>query len=69
VVCPGQRLVRFLGTKEEVISICSHCILAGFQGNELLRHVPVGRVNRDIPAQPIHLQGLLNVFNGGREEA
>jgi hypothetical protein len=64
-----ERLVCFLGTKEEIISVCSHSSLAGFQGNELFRHVPVGRVNRDIPAQPIHLQGLLNVFNRCREEA
>jgi hypothetical protein len=64
-----ESLVCFLGTKIEIISVCGHSSLAGFQGNKLFRHVQVGRVNRDIPVQPIHLQSFLNIFNISREEA
>jgi hypothetical protein len=34
------------------------------QGQQLFRHVLVGRVNRDTPALSIQLQSPLNVFDG-----
>jgi hypothetical protein len=61
--------VCFLSAKEEIFSVGYHGLLAGFQGDQLLQHVPVGGVNQNILAQPLHLQGLLNIFNRGREQA
>jgi hypothetical protein len=61
--------MSFLGAKEEIVGVCSHGILAGLQGDQLLRHILAGRVNRNIPVQPIHLEGLLNVLHRGREQA
>jgi hypothetical protein len=57
----------FLSTKVEIFSVRGHSLLVSFQSDQLLRHVLVGRVNRNIPVHPIHLQSLLNVFDGSRE--
>jgi hypothetical protein len=60
-------LVGFLGAEEEIVGIRSHGILAGPQGDQLLRYIPAGTVNRNVPVHSIHQQGLLNVLNRGRE--
>jgi hypothetical protein len=59
--------VCLLSTKEEIFSIRGHGLFVGIQSDQLFRHVPVGRVNRNIPVHPIHLQSLLDVFDGSRE--
>jgi hypothetical protein len=59
----------FLSAKEEIFSVGGHGLLVGFQSDQLLRHVPVGGVNRNIPAQLVHLQGFLNILNRGRKQA
>jgi hypothetical protein len=54
----------FLSAKEKIFSIRCHGLFAGLQSDQLFRHVPVGRVNRNIPFTPVHLQSPLNVFDG-----
>jgi hypothetical protein len=68
--CPLSRpegRICLLGAEEEIIGVGAHGIFPGLQGHQLLRHVPVGRGNRDTPALSIHLQSLLNVFDGSRK--
>jgi hypothetical protein len=60
--------VCFLGTKEEIFSIGGHGILPGFQGEQLLRHSLVGRVDWGTPVHSVHLESLLNVFDGSRKQ-
>jgi hypothetical protein len=59
--------ICLLGAKKEIVGVGDHGILPGLQGHQLFRHVPVGRGNWDTPAHSIHLQSLLNVFDGSRK--
>jgi hypothetical protein len=60
--------ICLLGTKKEIIGVGGHSILPGLQGHQLLRHVPVGRVNQNTPVLSIQLQSPLNIFDGSEEQ-
>jgi hypothetical protein len=61
--------VSFQGTIVKILSKDKHVRFAGFQCNQLLQHVPIGRVNRDIPLQLIQLDSFLNILRRSREDA
>jgi hypothetical protein len=61
--------ICLLGAKKEIIGVGGHGILPGFQGEQLLRHSPVGRIDWGAPSYSVHLQSLLNVFDGSRKQA
>jgi hypothetical protein len=60
--------ICLLGAKEEIVGVGGHGILPGFQGKQLLRHRPVGRVDWGTPVHSVQLQSLLNVFDGSRKQ-
>jgi hypothetical protein len=68
--CPLPRpegRICLLGAKKKFFRVKGHGVLPGLQGQQLLRHVPVGRVNWNTPVLSIQLQSPLNVFDGSRE--